>query len=114
MHLVVRAIDLLPIDARQIEIETDEVMTVSDGELKLFSELTTHRVTRHLAGMDRPAEAAPVPGVKNARDIIPKLQQIAAVSYDNNCCRGVLGLETTLVAKEVPWSHSVSFRTIRR
>ena len=87
---------------------------MSDGELKLFSELTTYRVTRRLARMDRPAEAAPVPRVKDARDIIAKLQQIAAVSYDNNCCRGVLGLETALVAKEVSWSHSVSFRRIRR
>jgi hypothetical protein len=93
MHFIVCAIDLLAIDSRQMEVETNEVLTMSEREFEFFCKLTTYRVTCRLARMDLPAEAAPVPGVKDARDIIAKLQQIAAVSYDNNCSRSVLGLK---------------------
>ena len=62
---------------------------------------------RRFACVDRAAEATPVPGIKDARYVIAKLQQITTILDDDDRSRGVLGVKRALVAQEVAKSHSV-------
>src|SRR5262249_32845138 len=61
VYFVIGTIDLLAVDARQIKIQANEVLTMSEVELELFRKLTAQGIMGRLARIDRAAKAAPVP-----------------------------------------------------
>ncbi len=89
----------------QIETEPDEFFGRRCLHLQFLGKLSTHGYNVILAGVNGTAEAPPVAGIENPRNIVTQLHEIPAVldRYDRG--NGVFAVQWAIVGQEMLGQH---------